>query len=474
MSISIYNTMTRQKELFQPLEAGKVKMYVCGPTVYDYIHIGNARPAIFFDVVRRYLEYAGYDVNYITNFTDIDDRLIQKAEQLGTTVPEVAERFIAAFHDDVQALGVKESTKYPRVTEHVAEIITFITGLIDKGHAYESEGDVYFNTSTFADYGKLSHQKLDELQFGIRIETDERKHSEQDFVLWKTAKPGEMFWDSPWGQGRPGWHIECSAMARTYLGDTLDIHGGGSDLQFPHHECEVAQSEALTGQPFANYWMHNGYINIDNVKMSKSLGNGISVHELVKQIEPRAIRYFMLATHYRSPLNFSTDTIKQAENSVERIDNCINNLRHQLSSNELESGAEQGAGIEQLQVRVARIVQTFEAKMNDDFNTSDAITALFELVLEANQYMNNSKELATKAGLQLLLDQFERIDATLGLLPAVQEVELLDADIEQLIAERVEARQAKNWARADEIRDLLQARQILLEDTPQGMKWRRK
>lgn len=472
MTITLYNTMTRTKEKFKPINPGKVNMYVCGPTVYDYIHIGNARPAIFFDVVRRYLEYAGYEVSYITNFTDIDDRLIQKAGQLGITVPEVADQFIAAFYEDIKSLGVNKATLNPRVTEHVPEIIAFIQELVDKGHAYASEGDVYFRTAAFESYGKLSHQNLDELQFGIRIGVDERKQSEQDFVLWKGAKPGELNWDSPWGPGRPGWHIECSAMARKYLGDTLDIHGGGSDLQFPHHECEVAQSESLTGKPLANYWMHNGYINIDNVKMSKSLGNGISVHELVKRIKPNAIRYFMLSSHYRSPLNFSNDTIAQAENSVERIANCVSNLQHRLASIAAGSDSALHSADQELSARLLAIKAQFEQKMNDDFNTPDAITALFEAVTEANLYMKKAD--ITAAGLGMLLTLFQEMDQVLGLLPAASEEELLDQEIEQLIVERTEARKAKNWARADEIRDLLQERNIVLEDTPQGIRWRRK
>ena len=311
---------------------GKVKMYVCGPTVYDYIHIGNARPAIFFDVVRRYLESLGYDVNYMVNFTDVDDKLIRKAEQLGTTVPEVAERFIAAFYENIEGLGIHKATINPRVTENIPEIIALIEELVANGHAYENGGDVFFRTSSFPDYGKLSHQNLEELQLGIRIGVDERKENGQDFVLWKAAKPGEINWASPWGQGRPGWHIECSAMARKYLGDTLDIHGGGHDLQFPHHECEIAQSESVTGKPLANYWMHNGYININNEKMSKSLGNGITVQEMLTRIKPAVIRYFMLSAHYRSPLNFSDETIAQAENSIERIANSVANIKHRLAA----------------------------------------------------------------------------------------------------------------------------------------------
>ncbi|SFF32946.1 cysteinyl-tRNA synthetase [Paenibacillus catalpae] len=470
MNVQIYNTLTRAKETFVPQEPGKVKMYVCGPTVYDYIHIGNARPVIFFDVVRRYLEYAGYDVNYIVNFTDVDDKLIKKAEQLGVTVPEVANKFIKAFNEDIASLGVHKASLNPRVTEHIPSIVAFIQGLVDTGYAYASEGDVYYRTSKFEDYGKLSHQNLEELQFGIRIEIGDRKENPQDFVLWKGAKPGEINWESPWGPGRPGWHIECSAMAREYLGDTLDIHGGGHDLQFPHHECEVAQSEALTGKPLANYWMHNGYIHINNEKMSKSLGNGITVNELVKRVKPAAIRYFILSTHYRSPLNFTDETIAQAENSVERIANCASNLRHRLSA---FGGQAEAANVgTELGERLSRIKAQFEAKMGDDFNTPDAITAVFELVSEANQYLNRSD--ATAEGTAALLAALEQMNAVLGLLPeAGADAELLDEEIEALIVERTEVRKAKNWARADEIRNLLTEKGIALEDTPQGIRWRR-
>ncbi|MBB3114267.1 cysteinyl-tRNA synthetase [Paenibacillus phyllosphaerae] len=467
MTLHIYNTMTRELEKFVPLVQGKVSMYVCGPTVYDYIHIGNARPAIFFDVVRRYLEASDYEVNYVVNFTDVDDKLIRKAEQLGSTVPEVAERFIAAFNENIAGLGIHKASINPRVTEHIPEILAFIEQLVNTGYAYESGGDVYYRTNKFTDYGKLSHQNMDELQLGIRIEVDERKENGQDFVLWKAAKPGEIAWDSPWGAGRPGWHIECSAMARKYLGDTLDIHGGGQDLQFPHHECEVAQSEAVTGKPLARYWMHNGYININNEKMSKSLGNGITVNELLKQTKREALRYFMLSSHYRSPLNFNDETIAQAENSVERVANCYGNLNHRLSV--AGNVAEEDFGA--IEERVTSIIEQFRAKMDDDFNTPDAITALFDLVSEANQYLQ--RPVVTVDALQLFLGAFEAMDNVLGLLPQEEEG-LLDADIDALIVERTEARQAKNWARADEIRDLLAEQGIVLEDTPQGIRWKRK
>lgn len=465
MALKIYNTLTRAKDEFKPLEPGKVKMYVCGPTVYDYIHIGNARPVIFFDVVRRYLESIGYEVNYVVNFTDVDDKLIKKAAQMGTTVPEVADTFIQKFYEDTEGLGVHRATLNPRVTDNIGEIISFIEGLVEKGYAYENGGDVYFRTTKFTEYGKLSQQNLEELQFGIRVEVDDRKENPQDFVLWKGAKPGEISWSSPWGEGRPGWHIECSAMVHKYLGDTIDIHGGGQDLQFPHHECEIAQSECMTGHPMANYWMHNGYININNEKMSKSLGNGVNVNQLLKTISPQVIRYFMLSAHYRNPLNFSDETIEQAKNGLARIENCIANIKHRLSN------ASDGEVAEPIANAVAEAKRQFESKMNDDFNTPDAITAVFELVNAANPYLQ--QEQVTRATLDLLLGNFETMDRILGILTKAEE-ELLDDEIEQLIVERTEARKAKNWARADEIRDLLTERGILLEDTAQGIRWRRK
>ncbi|MFB5678966.1 cysteine--tRNA ligase [Paenibacillus terreus] len=467
MALQIYNTMSRSKELFEPLEPGKVKMYVCGPTVYDYIHIGNARPIIVFDIVRNYLQYSGYDVNYVSNFTDVDDKLIRKAEQLGTTVPEVAERFIAAYYEDLEGLGIPRANVHPRVTESMDMIIRFIQNLVDRDYAYENGGDVFFRTEKFKDYGKLSGQNLEQLQFGIRIGVDERKERPEDFVLWKAAKPGEIFWESPWGKGRPGWHIECSAMALHYLGETLDIHGGGQDLQFPHHECECAQSEALTGEPLARYWMHNGYIRINNEKMSKSLGNGILVKDLRARYKKEAIRYFMLSTHYRNPLNFNDETMEQSEKSVERIANAVTNLKHRLETS-TEGDGKVSAEIEE---KLEQIRAHFREKMDDDFNTPDAITALFEWVSETNQVLQ--QDVVNKAELQALLDTFQGLNSVLRLYSEAGE-ELLDEEIEQLIAERVEARKAKNWGRADEIRDLLASKGILLEDTAQGMRWRRK
>ncbi|NOV00504.1 cysteine--tRNA ligase [Paenibacillus planticolens] len=466
MTLRMYNTLTRKKEEFVPLEPGKVKMYVCGPTVYNYIHIGNGRPVIFFDVVRRFLESQNYEVTYITNFTDVDDKMIRKAEEMATTVPELAETFIAAFLEDIQALGVHEATLNPRVTENIQEIIDFIAALVEKDYAYEARGDVYYRTTKFAEYGKLSQQNLEELQYGIRIEVDDRKENPQDFVLWKAAKPGEIYWDSPWGQGRPGWHIECSAMVRKYLGETIDIHGGGQDLTFPHHECEIAQTEAVTGHPMANYWLHNAFLNIDNEKMSKSLGNGILIRDLVKQIKPEVFRFFMLSAHYRNPLNFSDESLKQAANALERIQNANDNLKHRLATASVASEVEAD-----LKDRVAAIANQFVEKMNDDFNTPDAITAVFDLVAEANLYLQ--QERVNAAALQVFLDQLQVFDQTLGIL-SKQADELLDEEIENLIVERTEARKSKNWARADEIRDLLTEKGIFLEDTPQGIRWRRK
>jgi cysteinyl-tRNA synthetase len=465
MTLKVYNTLTRQKEIFAPIKPGKVNMYVCGPTVYNYIHIGNGRPVIFFDVVRRFLESQGYDVKYVVNFTDVDDKMIRKAEETGETVPQLAERFVQAFKEDIAALKVREATINPRVTENIPEIIAFIAALVEKDFAYEKGGDVFYRTGRFKEYGKLSHQNLDELQYGIRIDVDARKEHAQDFVLWKGAKPGEIYWDSPWGQGRPGWHIECSAMVRKYLGESIDIHGGGQDLTFPHHECEIAQTEAVTGQPMANYWMHNAFLNIDNEKMSKSLGNGILIRDLVKQIRPEVFRFFMLSAHYRNPLNYSDESLTQASNGLERIQNSYDNLKHRLS-------IVQGVSVPaDLQERIEATGRQFADKMNDDFNTPDAITAVFDLVAEANQYL--SLERVSAAALQQILGQFHAFDLVLGILRQGAD-ELLDEEVEQLIVDRTEARKSKNWARADEIRDLLTEKGIFLEDTPQGIRWRRR
>ncbi|RKD22759.1 cysteine--tRNA ligase [Ammoniphilus oxalaticus] len=464
MAIQIFNTLTRKKEDFIPLEPGKVRMYVCGPTVYNYIHIGNARPAIVFDVIRRYLEYRNYEVTYILNFTDVDDKLIQKAEETGLTVPQVADRFIEAYMNDVKALNVKEATKHPRVSEHIEEIIAFIEGLIEKGYAYESDGDVYYRTDKFDDYGKLSHQNIDELRSGARIAINEQKDNPLDFALWKDAKAGEISWESPWGKGRPGWHIECSAMSRKYLGESFDIHGGGHDLIFPHHENEIAQTEALTEQAMAKYWMHNGYINIENEKMSKSLGNFVLVKDIRESIPPRIIRFFMLSAHYRNPINFSEALLEQARSGWDRVITAISNLQHRKQA----ATSDTDLNIEKQAIYRDKFIEA----MDDDFNTADALAVVFEWVREANQYLRNSK--VSIAGIEMYLDLFQEFGDVLGLPFVGVDEELLAEEIDDLIQEREEARKARNFTRADEIRDLLIEKGIVLEDTPQGVRWRRK
>ena len=460
--LKIYNTLKRQKELFYTIQPQQVNMYVCGPTVYNYIHIGNGRPAIFFDVVRRYLESQGYQVNYVSNFTDVDDKILRKAEEMQKTMQEVTNTFIQAFFEDTQALGIKAATIHPKVTENIPEIIAFIEDLVAKGFAYPSGGDVYFRTSQFTEYGKLSQQNLNELQYGIRIEVDERKEHPRDFVLWKRAKPGEVSWESPWQPGRPGWHIECSAMVYKYLGQTIDIHGGGQDLTFPHHECEIAQTEAKTGKVMANFWMHNAFVNMDNEKMSKSLGNTILIRDMLTYINPNTIRFFMLSTHYRNPLNYSDDIIKQSENGRARIQNSYDNLKHRL-----QATTDLGISESHLQ-RISKINKDFEDEMNDDFNTPDAITVMFELVNQANLYME--QEITSTSELQLYIDQLLSFDRILGILNLEEEV--LHGHVEKLIQERNHAREAKNWVRADEIRILLSEMGIQLEDTNQGIRWR--
>lgn len=465
MTIKIYNTLTRQKEVFKPLVENEVKMYVCGPTVYNYIHIGNARPAIVFDTVRRYLEYKGYKVDYVLNFTDVDDKIIHAANELGEKVQDLTNRFIDAYLQDVKALGVKEATYHPRVTETMDEIIDFVDGLVKKGFAYEVEGDVYFKPRAFKEYGKLSDQSLDELRAGARIQVGEIKEDPLDFALWKKAKDGEIAWDSPWGQGRPGWHIECSAMAKKFLGETIDIHAGGQDLTFPHHENEIAQSEALNEKPFANYWMHNGYMNIDNEKMSKSLGNFILTKDLIEAHDPMVIRFFMLSVHYRNPINFTDALLDSAKTSFERIKTAYNNLEHRK-----QASANLGMETDKWLAVTEQAIADFEAAMNDDFNTANAITTVFDLAREANIYLEENHTNVTvleafQATLKTLLD-------ILGISLETEEV-LLDADIDALIEERNTARQNKDFARADEIRDILKEKNIILEDTAQGVRWRR-
>jgi len=462
--IQIYNTLTQKKEVFQPITSGKVKMYVCGPTVYNYIHIGNARPAIVFDTVRRYFEYRGYEVHYISNFTDVDDKLIKAANELGEDVPTIADRFIKAYFEDVTALGCKHATVHPRVTQNMDIIIEFIEELIKKGYAYESQGDVYFRTKKFEHYGKLSHQSIDELRIGSRIEIGEKKDDPLDFALWKAAKPGEIYWESPWGKGRPGWHIECSAMARKYLGDTIDIHAGGQDLAFPHHENEIAQSESLTGKNFANYWMHNGYININNEKMSKSLNNFILVHEIIKRHDPKVLRFFMLSVHYRHPINYSEELMNQAKASLDRMMTAYQNLKHRR-----ESSTNITTDNEKWISEIKGFKEQFIREMNDDFNTANAISVLFELSKSANLYLME-KTTAVEV-IDLYLQTYEELLGVLGI--TVEEESLLDEEVEKLIEERILARKNRDFKRADEIRDLLKEKNIILEDTPQGTRWKR-
>lgn len=464
MSIQIYNTLSREKEEFVPLEEGKVKMYVCGPTVYNYIHIGNARPAIVFDTVRRYLEFRGYDVNFVSNFTDVDDKLIRAANELGEEVPAIADRFIEAYFEDVTALGCKKADTHPRVTESMDIIIEFIEALIEKGYAYESEGDVYYHTRKFEGYGKLSHQSIDELKSGARIAVGEKKQDFLDFALWKNAKEGEISWDSPWGQGRPGWHIECSAMVKKYLGDTIDIHAGGQDLAFPHHENEIAQSEALSGKTFANYWMHNGYINIDNEKMSKSLGNFITVHDILKIHDPQVLRFFMLSVHYRNPINYSEEVLENTRAGLERIRTSYDNLLHRkVTSTDLTDTNEEWLN------KINSLHEQFITSMDDDFNTANGISVLFELSQQANYYLLEKTTSATV--INAFIKEFEELFGVLGL--SLVKEELLDEEIEALIEKRNQARKGRNFQLADQIRDQLKAMNIILEDTPQGIRWKR-
>jgi len=464
MSITIYNSITKEKEAFTPLVENEVKMYVCGPTVYNYIHIGNARPAIVFDTVRRYFEYKGYKVNYVLNFTDVDDKIIAASNHTGEKIQDVTNRFIDAYLQDVKALGVKEATHHPRVTETMDEIIEFVAGLVDKDFAYEVDGDVYFKPRAFEGYGKLSAQSIDELRAGARIRVGENKQDPLDFALWKKAKEDEIAWDSPWGKGRPGWHIECSAMAKKYLGETIDIHAGGQDLTFPHHENEIAQSEALNEKTFANYWMHNGYMNIDNEKMSKSLGNFVLTKDLIAEYDPMVLRFFMLTVHYRNPINFTSELIKGAENSFDRIKTAYMNVEHRKKTS-TNLDAYKDDWLE----KIEQHEQQFQTAMEDDFNTANAITVLFDLAKDANVYLEQNQ-----TNVEVLGAFSEKISHLLEVLGIQLEQEtLLDDEIDALIEERNEARKAKNFARADEIRDLLKEKQIILEDTAQGIRWRR-
>ncbi|GLB61404.1 cysteine--tRNA ligase [Cytobacillus sp. NCCP-133] len=466
MAIQIYNTLTRQKEEFIPLEEGKVKMYVCGPTVYNYIHIGNARPPIVFDTVRRYLEFRGYNVQYVSNFTDVDDKLIRVANELGTDVPSIAERFINAYFEDVSALGCRRADVHPRVTESMGIIIEFIQTLIDKGFAYESEGDVYYHTRKFDEYGKLSHQSIDELRVGARIAVGDKKQDSLDFVLWKAAKEGEISWDSPWGKGRPGWHIECSAMAKKFLGDTIDIHAGGQDLAFPHHENEIAQSEALTGKPFARYWMHNGYINIDNEKMSKSLGNFVLVHDIIQKHDPEVLRFFMISVHYRHPINYSDELLENTRSGLERIKTSYHNLKHRK-----EASVNLTDNNQEWLDKITVLHEQFIHDMDDDFNTANAVSILFELSKLSNYYLME-KNTAVEV-IDAFTKEFEILFDVLGLSLEEANADLLDDEIELLIEQRQQARKERNFELADKIRDQLKEMNIILEDTPQGIRWKR-
>jgi cysteinyl-tRNA synthetase len=465
--MKLYNTLTRQKEEFVPITPGEAKIYACGPTVYNYIHIGNARPLCVFDVLRRFLEYRGFKVTYVQNFTDIDDKIINKANEEGGDYLSVSERYIAEYKKDAAGLGVREADIHPRATENIDEIIGIISTLVEKGFAYPAQnGDVYFRTMKDTGYGKLSHQPLEDLQAGARIGVGEEKEDPMDFALWKAAKPGEPMWDSPWGKGRPGWHIECSAMARRYLGETIDIHCGGQDLIFPHHENEIAQSECCNGAPFAHYWMHNGYINVDNRKMSKSLGNFFTVRDVAEQYGYEPIRYLMVASHYRSPINYSVELLEQCKSALERLYTCRENLCFVL-----ENAVEEAQpGDEDARARFAGYKERFIGAMEDDLNTADAMGALFELARDINTTLStagkNSKALAAEA-----LAQFDELAGVLGLLYGKKE-QSIDEEIEELIQKRAEARKNRDFATADKIRDELKARHVVLEDTPQGVKWR--
>lgn len=462
--IKVYNTLTKKKEEFKPLVAGKVKMYVCGPTVYNFFHIGNGRTFIVFDTIRRYFEYRGYEVEFVQNFTDIDDKMIKRANEENTTVKEVGDKYIKEYYEDADNLNIERATVNPRATEYIMQIIDFVKGLVDKGYAYEVDGDVYFSTKKFGDYGKLSGQNIEDLQSGARISIDERKKDPMDFAIWKAQKPGEPAWKSPWGMGRPGWHIECSCMAKNILGDTIDIHAGGSDLAFPHHENEIAQSEALTGKTFANYWLHSAFVNVNNQKMSKSLNNFLTARAALEKFDADVIRFLMLSAHYRQQLNFSEELLLSAKASVERIYNTIYNLENLLD--EVRTTHITDEEKKYLQ-SLNKYKEKYIEKMDDDFNTADAITAIFDLIKDVNINVNidSSKELITGC-----LNLIRELGKPLGMLQKSTKVNL-DDEIQKLVNERQQARKNKNWALADKIRDDLKSRGIVLEDTPQGIRW---
>ena len=471
MAIQVYNTLTRQKEVFRPIKEGQVAFYVCGPTVYNYIHIGNARSAVAFDTIRRYFQYRGYQVNYVSNFTDVDDKIIKAAIAEGSTPEAIADKYIAAFKEDTGQLNIQPATVHPRVMENIEEIIAFVQTLIEKGHAYESEGDVYFKTESFKDYGHLSDQSLEDLLVGASERLDqavaERKANPLDFALWKTAKPGEIAWDSPWGPGRPGWHIECSVMATKYLGDTIDIHGGGQDLTFPHHENEIAQSEACTGHTFAHYWLHNGFVTIgkQDEKMSKSLGNFVLLRDLLEAYDPMVIRYMLATTHYRRPLRYDEAVITEAQANVNKLREAIRRLKHrqEQASADLE-------GHEAWLTEISGIQEQFVTAMDDDFNASNGITALFDLIKSLNRYLE--LEVTSQGVLSLYDKVLHDLLAVFGL-DLEDKSNNLDQEIEALIEERRQARANKDFARSDAIRDQLKEQGILLDDTPQGTVWKR-
>ena len=464
--MKVYNTLTRKKEELVPITPGEIKMYACGPTVYNYIHIGNARPLCIFDILRRYLEYRGYNVKFVQNFTDIDDKIIRRANEEHVDFSEISERYIKEFWTDADGLNVRHATINPKATENIDAIIQIISTLIEKGYAYEAQGDVYFSTEKFKDYGKLSHQPLEDLEAGARIMVGEVKREPMDFAVWKAAKPGEPAWDSPWGKGRPGWHIECSAMNWRYLGDTIDIHCGGQDLIFPHHENEIAQSECFTGKPFAHYWMHNGYINVDNVKMSKSLGNFFTVRDVAEKYGYEPIRYLLISAQYRSPINYSTDIIEQCIAALNRLYTCRDSLDFELKN---ASDAEHD-GDKAIVDGFDKYREQFISAMDDDLNTADAIASIFELVRDINT--NVVGKTPSKALVEGAIAMFDELTGVLGLVYN-RKIETLDSDVEALIEARTNARKEKNWAEADRIRDQLKEMGIVLEDTAQGVKWHR-
>ena len=467
--LQLYNTLTNQKEKFEPLNPEKVTMYVCGPTVYNYIHIGNARSAVAFDTIRRYLEYRGFEVNYVSNFTDVDDKIIKASQEMNLSVKEITEKFINAFYEDTSALNVKKATLNPRVMDNMDDIIKFIEILVQKGYAYESAGDVYYKTRKFKDYGKLSGQLIDDLEQGAssRVEDidQDKKQDPLDFALWKKAKQGEISWDSPWGQGRPGWHIECSVMSTKYLGDTIDIHAGGQDLEFPHHENEIAQSEAKTGKKFARYWLHNGFVTIgeEDQKMSKSLGNFVTVHDLLKEVNPQVIRFFMSTTQYRRPIRYSSANLNEAKVNLNKLQTAYENLSYRLKDSVEGNDKE-------VEANFANLEKDFVKVMDDDFNVQNGISVVYEMAKQLNVY--SEKEKVYTDTINNLINTYKKVVEIFGI-SFSEEKELLDDTIEQLIQERNEARKNKNFKRSDEIRDLLKEQGIILEDTAQGTRWKR-